>query len=143
MAFCAENKETTRGRHLIVLFISLGFVAAENLVPLIRRDNVFVASVVPDCSLAVLLWTFDFALRGANWLGDSLLHALLLGHEFWVAAEQDVGSTAGHVGGDRYGGFASGLGNDFGFALVLLSVQNPVFHAFFLEQLGKALGFFD
>src|SRR5438876_544626 len=121
----------------------LRFLAIENLVPLIRGNNVFVPSVVPDCSPTVFLGTFDFALRGANWLGDSLLHALLLGHEFWVAAEQDVGSTAGHVGGDRYGGFASGLGNDFGFALVLLSVQNPVFHAFFLEQLGKALGFFD
>ena len=143
MALGAKDEEPTRRGDFIVLFVSLSFVAAENLVPLIRRDNVFVASVVPDCSLAVLLWTFDFALRGANWLGDSLLHALLLGHEFWVAAEQDVGSTAGHVGGDRYGGFASGLGNDFGFALVLLSVQNPVFHAFFLEQLGKALGFFD
>src|SRR5207244_11895730 len=43
VAFCAENKETTRGRHLIVLFISLGFVAIENLVPLIRGNNVFVA----------------------------------------------------------------------------------------------------
>ena len=82
-------------------------------------------------------------MRGANWLGNSLLHALLLGHEFGIAAEQNVGSAARHVGGNRDGGFASGLGYDFGFALVLLSVQNPVFHAFFLEQLGKALGFFD
>src|SRR5207244_13026099 len=98
---------------------------------------------LPARSRAAVLATFVLSFRGANWLGNSLLHALLLGHEFGIAAEQNVGSAARHVGGNRDGGFASGLGYDFGLALVLLGVQNPVFHPFFLEQLGKALRFFD
>ena len=34
------------------------------------------------------------------------------GHELGVAAEQNVGTAAGHVGGDGDGGFAAGLGDD-------------------------------
>ena len=54
----------------------------------------------------------------------------VLGQELGVAAEQDVGSAAGHVGGDRDGALASGLGDDLGFALVLFGVQDVVLDAF-------------
>ncbi len=43
-----------------------------------------------------------------------------------VAAQQNVGSAAGHVGGNRDRAFASRLRDDEGFALVILGVQDLV-----------------
>ena len=43
-----------------------------------------------------------------------------------VAAQHDVGSSAGHVGGDGHGAGTSGLGDDLGLLLVVLGVQYPV-----------------
>jgi hypothetical protein len=77
-------------------------------------------------------------------LRDSLLHHFLLGHEFGVAAEQNVGAAAGHVGGDGDHAFASRLSHEFGFALVELGVQDHVLlEALLFQQLREALGFFD
>ena len=86
---------------------------------------------------------FDFALRGADRLRDSLLHAFLFGHEFGIAAEQNVGAAARHVGGDGDHAFASGLRDNFRFALVILGIQTTWLDPFFLQQFRKALGFFD
>ena len=74
---------------------------------------------------------------------DSLLHAFLLGHEFGVAAEQDVGTAACHVGGDRDHALASGLRHNLGFALVILGIQHDVLDALLLQKLREAFGFFD
>ncbi len=79
----------------------------------------------------------------AELLGDALLHALLLGHEFGIAAQQDVGSAARHVGSDGDHAFAAGLGDDFRFLLVILGVEHNVLNAFFLQQIRQALGLFD
>jgi hypothetical protein len=43
-----------------------------------------------------------------------------------VAAEHDVGTAAGHVGGDGDGAGLAGAGDDAGLALVLLGVQHLV-----------------
>ena len=48
------------------------------------------------------------------------------GHELGVAAEDDVGAAAGHVGGDRHAALPAGLGDDLGLALVVLGVQDLV-----------------
>ncbi len=70
----------------------------------------------------------------------ALLHHLLPRHEFWVAAEQNVGAAAGHVGGDGDHAEAARLRNDFGFALVVLGVEHDVANAFALQNGGEALG---
>ena len=75
--------------------------------------------------------------------GAALLDQFLAGHEFGIAAEQNVGTAAGHVGGDGDHAEASGLGDEFGFALVLLGVEHDVADAFALQDGGEALGFFD
>ena len=71
------------------------------------------------------------------------LDEVLLGHELGVAAEQDVRAAAGHVGGDGDHAEAAGLGDDLGFLLVELGVEDDVAHAFSLEDVGEQLGFFD
>jgi hypothetical protein len=57
-----------------------------------------------------------------------------------VAAEHDVGTAAGHVGGDGHHAGLAGLGDDAGLALVLLGVQHLVrdlvFRASARDQLG-------
>ncbi len=57
-----------------------------------------------------------------------------------VAAEHDVGSAAGHVGGDRDRALAPGLGDDRGFTRVVLGVQHVVRDALLGEQLRQVLG---
>ncbi len=65
------------------------------------------------------------------------------GHEVGVAAEEDVGAATGHVGGDGDHAEATGLGDDLGFFLVELGVEDDVADAFALEDLAEELGFFD
>ena len=139
VTFGAENVQAADGGDFVVFFVGLDLVAIEDFGPLIGGDDVFVAGVIPDRALGFVDVDLNLALGGAQRLRDSLLHALLLGHEFRIAAEQNVGTAAGHVGGDRDHAFASGLGDDFGFALVILGIQHDVLDAFFLQQLGKPL----
>ncbi len=63
--------------------------------------------------------------------------------DFPVAAQQDVGTTTGHVGGDGQRTRTTGLRNDFRFLFVELGVQNLVLDAFLVEQIGHVLGSFD
>ena len=59
-------------------------------------------------------------------LGDLLGQALLARHELGVAAEQDVGAAAGHVGRDRHRALAAGLRDELGFLGVVLRVEHDV-----------------
>ena len=72
-----------------------------------------------------------------------LADEILAGHEVGVAAEEDVGSAAGHVGGDGDHAEAAGLGYDLGFLLVELGVEDDVADALALEDFGEEFGFFD
>src|SRR5205807_8745578 len=133
VAFGTENVQAADGRDFVVLFIGLRLVAVECLSPFIGRNRVFIAVVVEDRNRAIFLRPFDLALSHAQLLRDSLLHQFLLGHEFGISAEQDVGAATGHVGGDGDHAFASRLGHVLGLALVELGVQNNVLlKAFFL-----------
>ncbi len=67
-----------------------------------------------------------------------LADEILAGHELGVAAEQDVGAAAGHVGGDGDHAETAGLGDDLGFLLVELGVEDDVADALALEDLAKA-----
>ena len=60
-----------------------------------------------------------------------------------VAAQQDVGTTTGHVGGDGQCARSTGLRDDLGFFFVVLGVQDLVVDTFLLEQVGHVLGGFD
>ena len=55
-----------------------------------------------------------------------LLQALVLGHELGVAAQQNVGTAAGHVRGNCHRVLAARLRHNAGFALVILGVQHLV-----------------
>ena len=68
-----------------------------------------------------------------------LLLQILLGEEFGIAAQQNIGAAAGHVGGNRDGAFAAGLRDDERFALVILGVQNFMLHAHLLQSVRKPL----
>ena len=59
----------------------------------------------------------------------AVVAALRERQELGVAAEHDVGAATGHVGRDRDGAVAPGLGDDLGLALVLLGVQHVVLDA--------------
>ena len=85
----------------------------------------------------------DGAFGGGDGAGLLLADEVLAGHELGVAAEQDVGAAAGHVGGDGDHAEAAGLGDDLGFLLVELGVEDDVADAFALEDFGEQLGFFD
>ncbi len=85
----------------------------------------------------------DGAFGGGDGAGLLLADEILAGHEVGVAAEQDVGAAAGHVGGDGDHAEAAGLGDDLGFLLVELGVEDDVADAFALEDVGEELGLFD
>ncbi len=85
----------------------------------------------------------DGPLGHADGPGVRLFHQFLAGHEVGVAAQQDIGSAAGHVGGDGDHAEPSGLGHDFGLALVELGVEHDVAHALALQDAGKQFALLD
>src|SRR5690606_25247385 len=60
-----------------------------------------------------------------------------------VTAQQDVGTTAGHVGGNGDSPRTTGLSDVLGFLVVVLGVTLLVFDAFFLQQARHVFGAFD
>ena len=66
---------------------------------------------------------------GGGLVDEVLLHALpaegILGEIFGVAAQHDIGTAAGHIGGDGDGAGFTGLGDDLGFLFVELGVDEP------------------
>src|SRR5262249_55243918 len=126
VAVGSPEEEAAGLGYFFLLTIGGDFVKFVNLVPFLGRNNELVARLVEERGLSVFPLAFDFALSSSDRLRNSLLNALLLRHELGVAAEQDVGSAAGHVRRDGDRSFASGLGHDFSFAFVELGVQDDV-----------------
>ncbi|MCG8503073.1 MAG: preprotein translocase subunit SecA, partial [Sphingomonadales bacterium] len=60
-----------------------------------------------------------------------------------VAAQLNIGTATGHVGGNRYGAGYTRLGNDVRFLFVIAGVQHVVRNRFLLEPLGEELGLLD
>ena len=58
-------------------------------------------------------------------------------------SEFDVGPTTGHVGGDGYGTFLPGVGDDVGFSFVLFRVQDVMANAPAFEQFAQVLRGFN
>ena len=60
-----------------------------------------------------------------------------------IAAQQNIGSAAGHVGGDGHHPQPPGLGHNLRFALVELCVQHHVAYALALQNSREPLRLFD
>ena len=76
-------------------------------------------------------------------LAKVALHDVLAGKLLGVAAEQDVRTTTGHVGGDGHGAGMAGLRHHVGLAFVELGVQDLVLDAALIKQAREALGALD
>ena len=85
----------------------------------------------------------DRALGHADGPRLALLHQLLAGHEIRVAAQQNIGAAAGHVGGDGHHPQPPGLRHNLRLALVELGVQHHVPHALALQNRRQPLRFLD
>src|SRR5260370_28374127 len=116
----AKDVQAADRRDFIVFFVGLYFVAVEYLGPLVGRNDVLISSVIPNRALGLVNIDLNLALRGAQRSRNSLLHAFLLGHEFGIAAEQNISAAAGHVGGNGHHALASRLGHELSLALVIL-----------------------
>ena len=77
-------------------------------------------------------------LHGQTLVLQALAHQLV-----GVAAQQDVGTTTGHVSSDGHGAVASGLGNDVGLAFMVLGVEDLVCDAALGKGGGQLLGTLD
>ena len=75
--------------------------------------------------------------------GDAFVERLLASHVLGVAAEQDVGAAAGHVGRDGDGALAARLGDDFRFLRVIFRVEDDVLDALAPEHARQPFGLFD
>ncbi len=84
----------------------------------------------------------------AGGLGDQLVAvarpcAGRLGHVLGVAAQHDIGTAAGHVGGDGDRAELARLRDDLGLLLVVLGVQHVVLDALAGQHLGQQLVLLD
>ena len=77
-------------------------------------------------------------------LGVTLFFHLFSCFEIRVSAQNDVGTTAGHVGGYGYGSQTSRLSDDRGFLVVLFGVEHvEVLDAAFFQHIGNELRYFN
>ena len=142
VALGAEDEEAAGVDDLIVLgFDGIG-VHLEGLSPFRLGDFELLALVV-EAQEAGGRHGIDGSLGHAEGARAALLHQLLAGHELGIAAEQNVGAAAGHVGGDGDHAEAAGLGHDFGFALMELGVEHHVAHAFARQNAREQFALFD
>src|SRR3989442_13215198 len=85
----------------------------------------------------------DYSRRRGVGNGELFLQTMLARHGLGVAPQENVGSAAGHVGGNGHGSFAPRLGDDLGFAFMLFGVEHLMRDAGFFQDLCDALGFFN
>ena len=116
MALGADNGQAAGGKHALALGLAGLLCLGVKLLELLGRH----------------------VLHGQALVLKALAHQLV-----GVAAQQDVGTTTGHVSSDGHGAVASGLGNDVGLALVMLGVENLVRDAALGKGGGQLLGAFD
>ncbi len=119
MAFGAEHVQTAELDDLLVLVLDLLLDLGQGARPALL---VFLRGVVRRVALGL---------------------ELRVGEELDVAAEHDVGTTAGHVGGHGDRALASGDGHDGGFLVVLLRVEHLVGDVGHVEQRRHHFGRFD
>ena len=108
---------------LVVLLVGLRLEVLEDALVVRLRHAVEGVEVE---EIGVLLVLDEPFLALGQPLGDLLGKALLSRHEFGVAAEQDVGPAARHVGGDRDRALAARLRDELRFLGVVLRVQHHV-----------------
>src|SRR6185437_7423889 len=122
VALGAEDEESTSVDHRAVIAIGLRLMPVADFMPLLGGDYVLVPCVIPDGVLAAIDVGLNLALRRSQRLCSSLLHAFLFRREFRIAAEQNVGTAARHVGRNRDRAAPACLRHDFRFLLVILGV---------------------
>ena len=79
-------------------------------------------------------------------LGVKLLHHAFgfgKGKFFGVSAEDDIGSAARHVRGDRDRALSARLSDDIGLLHVEFRIEDVVFDALFGEEFAETFGLFD
>ncbi len=142
MAFGAEDVEAAGCDDFVVLGLGCALVGCGSGIPVGLRGFKLLAAVV-EADHAGACDGVDCAFGCRD--GACLLFAyeVLTCHELSVAAEEDVGTAASHVGGDGDHAKTTGLSDDLGFLFVELGVEDDVTDAFALEDLGEKLGFFD
>ena len=140
MAFGADDVQAAERDDLIVLGATLVVEALVDVLPGRRRHTVEVVQMTEVDELLVV-YVLLFAAR--HLLGDFFGEALLARHVLGVAAEQDVGTAAGHVGGHRDLAEATRLRDNLGFLRVVLGVQHDVLHTLALEHRREQFRFLD
>jgi len=142
VALGAEDVEAAGFDHGIVLGLGGGGVGGDGGVPVSLREFELLRLVV-EADEAGSGDGSDGAFGCGDGAGGFALDEILLGHEFGVAAQQNICPAACHVGGDRDHAEAAGLGYDFCFLLMELGVENYVADVLALEDVGEKLGLFD
>ncbi len=104
MAFGAQDVQPSRGQNFLSFSVALRLVLGKGDGELFR---------------------VDLGTRLARGLG---IH-VGAGHELGIAAQDDVGPAAGHVGRDGHSAFAASLRHHMRLALVLLGIEHVVRNA--------------
>ncbi len=142
VALGTEDVEASGFDDGVVLGFGGGSVGGDGGVPLLLGDFELLRLVV-EADEASGCDGGDGSFGGGDGAGSFALDDVLAGHELGVASEEDVGTAAGHVGGDGDHAEAAGLSYDLGFLLVEFSVEDDVTDGLALEDFGEELGFFD
>ena len=138
----AQNMQASGRDHRLVLLVGGRQMRRDCIVPRRLRGLELLAGII-EALHARPGGGCDCAFCGRHRARLRFLHQVLARHEFGVAAEQNVGAAAGHVGGDGDHAQAPGLGNDLGFLLVELRVQHNVANALALQNLGEQFRLLD
>src|SRR6185437_14788658 len=140
--FRADDDEAAGGDYVLTIFRGLRGVDAIDLLPVSFRGFKFLSLVIEAQHSGGGGWG-NLAFGRADRAGAALFDQLLTSEEFGIAAQQNIGAAARHVGGDGDHAKVTGLGDDLGFALVEFGIQHDVPDILALENVREQLGLFN
>ncbi len=127
VALGADDAQAAGGAHPLLLLIADGLGLSESRSAILGGGHAARLLLVAGHRIGV----------------EAALAQHVLGEHLRIAAETDVRTAAGHVGGDGHRTGAARLGHDVGLALVVLGVQGLVRDAALVQKARELLGVLD
>ena len=129
----AEDEEPTSLNHLLVIFECGVRMALVALGPVGVADLELLPLVI-ETQETSRRHGIDSSLGHADGACLVLLHQFLASHEIGIAAQQNIGSAACHVGGNRHHPQPARLSHNLRLAFVELGIQHYVPHTLALQN---------
>src|SRR5579859_2413407 len=131
MALGTDNMQSASLYHTLVILLALLDLRLQEFVlfGLAHIGDIFLDGLFLLGTLVlVMIWHLANIIDVLGMFAQNTVEVAL-----GVAAQQDIGTTTGHIGSNRHGAATPGLRHNLGLFFVMLGVEDIVWNALFLK----------